>query len=324
MPRLTPQTTDMQETRRELEWGDLAIILAIGRAGSLSGAARTLGKTHSTIYRNIKAIEARTGVRFFDAFDNGYVPTDAGRTALEHAERVESEVHALGREILGHDTRLSGRVRVTCPEAFASEHAPGLLAEFIRAHPEIRIDVSPGHGALDLNRREAEIAIRATKAAPETAYGRRICAFRFALYASPRYISGMPDRPLSEQAFCLIEGTAGWLVPLVWKSRDEGDAQAVFQCRTTRAVQNAGAEGLGLTFLPCYVGDPDTRLLRVSDPVESLDMQLWVLTHPDLRNTARVRALMAHLYDALGARADLWGGRSRSTDRVNLLPRPGW
>lgn len=100
----------MQETRRELEWGDLAIILAIGRTGSLSGAARTLGKTHSTVFRNIKAIEHKTGVRFFDNFDNGYVPTDAGRTAMKYAERVEAEFHALGIEVLGRDAKISGRV----------------------------------------------------------------------------------------------------------------------------------------------------------------------------------------------------------------------
>ena len=94
--------------RRDLEWNDLNIILAIGRAGSLSGAARALGKTHSTIFRNIKAIEQKTGVRFFDSFDHGYVPTDAGRTAIDYAERKgRSKVRPLSfsiafvRSILG-------------------------------------------------------------------------------------------------------------------------------------------------------------------------------------------------------------------------------
>lgn len=316
--------TEPPEARRELDWSDLAIILAIGRAGSLSGAARLLGKTHSTVFRNIKAIEAKTSVRFFDAMDNGYVPTDAGRTALHYAERVEGEFHALGREVLGLDTRLSGRVRVTCPEAFASDHAPGLVARFLAMHPEVRIDVVPGHGALDLNRREAEVAIRATRSPPETAYGRKICPFRFALYASPRYFDTAPDLPVSKHPFCLIEGTVNWFVPTLWKTRDEGEDRAVFQCRASRSVQNAAAEGLGLTFLPCYVGDADARLERISDPIAPLDMDLWVLTHPDLRNTARIRALMSFLYDELGAEADLWGGRRGRTSDRNLIPRQGW
>jgi len=318
------KTTSIRVAQRDLEWNDLAIILAIGRAGSLSGASRAIGKTHSTIFRNIKAIEEKTGVRFFDSFDHGYVPTDAGRKALVYAERVEGEFHALGIEILGLDGQLSGRVRVTCPEAFASEHAPGIMARFIKKHPGIQVDVSPGHGALDLNRREAEIAIRATKTPPEAAFGRKICQFRFALYSSPEYLAATPDLPLAEHRFCLIEGTANWLVPTVWKSKEQAEPRAVFQCRTSRAVQNAAAEGIGMTFLPCYVGDVDPRLIRLSDPIENLDMHLWVLTHPDLRNTARVRSLMAFLYEELAERADLWGGMSTSTDKRNFIVRKNW
>ncbi|RYH09615.1 LysR family transcriptional regulator [Tropicimonas sp. IMCC6043] len=319
-----PRTTELQTTHRVLEWNDLAVILAIGRSGSLSGAARSLGKTHSTVFRRIKAIEEKVGVRFFDAFDSGYVPTDAGRSAIACAERIEGEVHALGIEVLGLDEKLGGRVRVTCPEAFAEDHAPGLMAGFIRRHPEIRIDVSPGHGAVDLNRREAEIAIRATRKPPDTAFGRKICPFRFALYASPDYIGNAPEQPLADHPFCMIEGTVNWLIPTIWKTREDGEDRAVFQCRASRAVQNAAAEGLGLTCLPCYVGDPDPRLVRVSDPIESIDMDLWVITHPELRNTARVRSLMAFLYEELAAQADLWGGRTTSTGAHNLLRRKGW
>ena len=314
----------MQETRRHLDWSDLAIILAICRAQSLSGAARLLGKTHSTVFRNINAIEEKTGVRFFDRFDHGYIMTEVGRTAMEYAERVEGEFHELGLQILGQDTKLSGRIRVTCPEAFASEHAPGIVARFIAMHPDIQVDISPGHGAVDLNRREAEIAIRATKSAPETSFGRKICPFRFALYSTKKYLEKAPEAKMSKHPFCLIEGTVNWLIPTVWKTREQGEDRAVFQCRSSRAVQNAAAEDLGLTFLPCYVGDTDPRLIRVSDPIENLDMELWVLTHPDLRNTARVRAMMSFLHEELSAKADLWGGRSKPTGERNFLPREGW
>jgi DNA-binding transcriptional LysR family regulator len=316
-----PKTSDMQTTRREIEWNDLAIILAICRAQSLSGAARLLGKTHSTVFRNINAIEEKTGVHFFDRLDHGYIMTDAGRTAMEYAERVEGEFHALGLEVLGKDTKLSGRLRVTCPEAFASEHAPGIVARFVAKHPDIQVDISPGHGALDLNRREAEIAIRATKSPPEASFGRKICPFRFALYSTEEYLENAPERPLSEHPFCLIEGTVSWLIPTVWKTKEEGEDRAVFQCRASRAVQNAAAEGLGLTFLPCYVGDMDPRLIRVSDSIKNLDMQLWVLTHPDLRGAARIRAMMSFLYDELASNADLWGGKRKPPGKWNFIKR---
>lgn len=312
---------DMGAPSSRLDWNDLELILAICRAESLSGAARILGQTHSTIFRRINAAEARTGVRFFDRFPHGYVMTDAGRAAMAHAERIENEVHALGREILGRDESLSGRIRMTCPESFAEEHAPGILARFCHKHPDIQIDLAPGHGAADLNRREAEVAIRATRAAPDSAFGRKICEFRFALYSSPDYLAREGHKALPEHNFCLIEGTMGWLVPRVWKTPEQGEQRIVFQCRASRAVQNAAAEGLGLTFLPCYVGDADDRLLRVSDPIAWLDLDLWVLTHRDLTNTARVRALMTHLYGELSARAYYFGGDMKQTHKVNYLRR---
>lgn len=297
----------------EIEWSDLAVILAIGRAESLSGAARTLGQTHSTVFRRINAIEEKTGVRFFDRFRSGYVPTEAGRTAMGYGERIEGEFHALGREVLGRDSELRGRIRVTCPEAFAEDIAPGIVARFCALHPEIQIDLAPGHGAADLNRREAEVAIRATKSPPEASYGRRIGEFRFALYAQPGYLETVAETPVAERSFCLIEGTASWLVPHVWRTKDEGERRAVFQCRASRAVLNACAEGLGMGFLPCYVGDSDPRLVRVGAPLPHMVLDFWVLTHPDLRQTARVRVFMAHLYEELLKDADLYAGERPPT-----------
>ncbi len=312
---------ELPAAARALAWNDLAVILAICRTESLSGAARSLGQTHSTIFRRINAIEEKTGVRFFDRFRRGYVMTDAGRTAMQYGERIESEFHALSLEVLGQDKELRGRIRVTCPEAFAEEHAPAIIARFCRRHPEIKVDLAPGHGAVDLNRREAEVAVRATKSPPETSYGRKICDFRFALFGSPDYLASTSELALSEHSFCMIEGTISWLVPQLWKSREIGEQSTVFRCRASRAVQNAAAAGLGLCFLPCYVGDADERLARASDTIAHLDMQLWVLTHPDLRKTARVRALMAHLYEELAREADLFGGTRKQPGKWNLLRR---
>jgi len=308
-------------TANALDWSDLAVILAICRGESLSGAARALGQTHSTVFRRINAIEEKTGVRFFDRFRHGYVMTAAGQTAMQYAERIESEFHALGREVLGQDSRLRGRIRVTCPEALGEEHAPAIIARFCAGHPEIAIDLVPGHGAVDLNKREAELAIRATKSPPEASYGRKVCDFGVALFASPDYLAGQAKTPLSEQRFCLIEGTAKWLVPLIWKSEEIGERQTVFQCRASRAVQNAAALGLGISLLPCYIGDADERLVRASDTIRHLDMELWVLTHPDLRKTARVRALMAHFHDELARDADLFAGMRERPGKRNLLKR---
>jgi len=300
----TPRGEDLQ-----LEWNDITVILAIGRTGTLSGAARSLGHNHSTIFRKINTIEEKTGVRFFERLPNGYVMTEAGITALRYAERIESEVHALSREVLGQDMRLQGKIRVTAPEAFTSQIAPKLFAEFRLRHPQVTIEIAGGHAAADLSRREADVAIRATTKPPDASLGRKVCDFRFGIYASPKYLKQTQDIPLAEQNWCLIQGTGEWLVPLIWKKKEHGDRQTVFSCVSTLAVVNAAIEGMGTTFLPCYVGDAEKKLVRVGELLESHTLELWILTHPDLRHTARVKALMGYLYEALKDEADLFEGK---------------
>jgi DNA-binding transcriptional LysR family regulator len=295
--------------KMELEWSDLEVILAVCRAGSLSGAARTLGQNHSTIFRKVNAIEAKTGVRFFERLPDGYKMTEAGETALRYAERVESEVHALSREVLGQDTRLQGKIRVTAPEGMAAHITPPLFAEFCRLHPEVSIEMLGATSALDLGRREADVAIRATRKPPDTSLGRKVCDFRFGIYASPGYLKRNKGQALQDQRWALITGTLDWLVPHIWKKKAQAERQVLFTSSATEAVLNTAAEGMGLTFMPCYLGDADRRLLRVGKPLEPVTIELWVLTHPDLRHTARVKALMAFLFDALKKEADLFEGK---------------
>ncbi len=293
----------------QLEWSDLAVILAVCRSGSLSGAARSLGQNHSTIFRKINMIEEKTGVRFFERLPNGYVMTEAGTTALQYAERIESEFHALAREVLGQDMRLQGKIRVAAPEAFTTQISPKLFAAFCRRHPHVSIEISGGHLALDLSRREADVAIRATTKPPDASLGRKVCDFRFAVYATPNYLEQYRDIPLPEQNWCLIQGTVDWLTPLIWKKKEQGERQTIFSSITTLAVLNAAAENMGVTCMPCYVGDTDSRLVRVGEPLEALTMELWILTHPDLRHTARVKALMDFLYAELTNKAELFEGK---------------
>lgn len=293
----------------DLEWNDLTVILAICRSGTLSGAARTLGQNHSTIFRKINAIEDKTGVRFFERLPDGYAMTDAGRTAMQYAERIESEVLALGREVLGQDMRLQGKVRVTAPEGMTNQFLPALLAGFWQQNPEVSIEIASGLDAFDLSRREADIAIRATRKPPDASLGRKVGQFRFAVYSSPQYLKKNKDKPLQEQHWSLLSGIVEWLVPLVWKKKEQGERQTIFTSGSTFSVVNATIAGMGFTLMPCYVGDVDRRLVRVGEPLEALTIELWILTHPDLRYTARVKALMAYLFDTLKKEADLFEGK---------------
>jgi DNA-binding transcriptional LysR family regulator len=176
-------------------------------------------------------------------------------------------------------------------------------------HPQVSIDLVGTAAPLDLSRREVEIAIRATRKPPEASFGRKVCDFRFAVYGSPDYVECHRDVPLQELDWCLLQGIVNWLVPTVWKKVGQGEARTVLTSGSAVPLLSAVADGLGVTAMPCYLGDADERLVRFAPPFPQLTLQLWVLTHPDLKGTVRVKALMEFLYDFLKERSDLFAGQ---------------
>lgn len=293
---------------QDLEWNDVAVILAICRAGSLARAARTMGLTHSTVFRRLNAIEKKTGVRFFDRLPHGYVMTESGEAAKRFGERMESEMHALGREILGRDMRLQGKVRMTAPEGLATTLLPPVLAAFHREHPDVSVELIVSSFALDLALREADIALRVTNSPPDTSLGRKICGFGNNLYASPAYLQTRRNTPLTEHAWIMSEGSIDWIIPMIWKKRSRAEEQIVMSSNSIMAAVDAARAGMGVVTLPSFLGDPDPALETVPHRLDDLQLELWVLTHPDLRHTARVKVLMTHVHTGLGEQSRLLEG----------------
>jgi DNA-binding transcriptional LysR family regulator len=294
----------------DLQWNDLIIILAICRAGTLAGAARSLNMDHSTIYRKINAIEKNLGVRFFERLASGYAKTESGEIAMQYAERIETEFHALSREILGRDEKLQGKIYLTSAQGVATLVLPTLLEKFCRQNPLVSIDLNASVSAFDLSRREADIAIRATSSAPpDTSLGRKVCNFNVAIYASLKYLENNPVViDVGDHRWITIDGTRDWLIPTVWKNRVIADANIIANVSSLTVALNMIRADSGVTVLPCHAGDLFEDLTRISDPLQYHAMELWILTHPDLRHTARVKALMTFLYEELYQLRDLFEG----------------
>src|SRR3954471_22355962 len=95
------------------EWDDLRYVLAVANAGSLAGAARSLGVHHTTVLRRVAAFEKRLGLRLFERLPTGYVLTAGGEELIAAARHIDDTVTTLGRKLAGQDLRLSGTIRVT-------------------------------------------------------------------------------------------------------------------------------------------------------------------------------------------------------------------
>jgi DNA-binding transcriptional LysR family regulator len=292
-----------------MQWDDLALLLAICRAGTLAGAARSLKLSHSTVFRRLNSIEEKLEVRFFERLPHGYVMTEAGEAAMRAAERIDSEVLGLSRELLGRDLRLQGTIRVTAPEGISLFLLSPLLNRFCAQHPEIRIDLAITSSHLELARREADLAVRVTQAPPDASLGRRLCRFAVGFYASREYLRKNPHGKFEDYDWLITQGSIERLPPMI-RNRGVGRRpRVVMTSDNSQLLVRAAEAGLGVIPLPCFWGDGHTKLVRVVDEPDEIPWDLWLLTHPDLRKTARVRSLMTYLHDALQDSIDLIEGR---------------
>jgi DNA-binding transcriptional LysR family regulator len=281
------------------DWNDLRSFLAIARHGSLQGASRTLGVNHSTVFRRLNALEARLGVRLFDRSPRGYALTIAGEHMLASAERVEDEILGLERRLLGGDVRLAGTLRVTTTDTLVH----GLLGPHLRAfqarYPAIELELITGNAFFDLSKREADVALRPSRHPGDAMVGRRLAAIAVALYAGRNYVAerGRPASEAELSGHALITGDASLahLPATRWLERHVTHGVTVLRCNSWLSQSAAARAGLGLAVLPCFLGDPAPELVRVLPPEPALAGELWLLTHPDLRRTARVRAFMETL-----------------------------
>jgi len=295
------------------DWNDLRYFLALSRAGTMAGAARTLGVNQTTVFRRLNAMEDRLGVRLFERLPNGYLPTAAGESLLPDAERVEEVVTAAELRLAGEDLRPSGTIRLTTTEdlmvAFLQPH----IAGFRRQYPEIRLEVVVGNLLFDITRREADIAIRPTARPPEHLVGRNLGAIGWAVYGSRAYLRahGIPAEPaqLADHAIVSADETLAGIDATRWMMRQAGDRQVVFRSDSLLVQLGAVRAGMGLAILPCFLGDAERRLQRVLQPMNPADTGgCWLLTHPQLRQVARIRAFMTYIADAVaGDRARLAG-----------------
>ncbi|MDI5986546.1 LysR family transcriptional regulator [Halomonas sp. M4R5S39] len=297
-----------------LHWDDLRVVLAIAETGTLSGAGRRLGASHATLFRRLNAIEQRLGVRLFERARTGYSPTAAGEELAATASRVEAEVLRAERRLVGRDLRLSGVIRVTTTDTLLMGLLSPILADFRRAHPEIVLEVAVSNALFNLSQRDADVAVRPSSSSPEHLVGRRVGSIAQAIYArgdgagdAAAWIG--PDRHL------------GYAPLEAWMADKGADAHCRYRVDTLLGMLAATRDGLGRAVLPCYLADAEPALTRLGEPIPELATELWLLTHPDLRRVARIRAFMAFVAEALAGRLPAQGSRIASRPAANRPDR---
>jgi DNA-binding transcriptional LysR family regulator len=280
-----------------MNWDDLRVFLAMAHAGTTTDAADRLGINQSTVSRRLKQLEADAGVALFARRARGLMLTDAGKEMLEHAEDISSRFASLGRGLVGRDVKLAGTIRVSVGDFLVEPLTPA-IAEFGRRYPDIVVEVAVSSDIVSLERSEADIIFRLSRDVPDHLFGRRIAKAGLAIYGTEAHLE-QRDR-VGLEGLDWIRWAQRWagIPPEVWIDANIPPGRCRARIDSGLAARELIAAGLGVGFQLCRTADLDPRLRRLSEPLD-FGMSLWLLTHPDLRRTARIKAMMSFVGDAL-------------------------
>jgi len=277
-----------------MNWDNLRYFVELTRSGSLSEAARRLSADHSTIARRVGELERDLGLKLFDRLPRGWVPTPEGAALAELAGTVETAVHAVERFADGRGETIGGRVCISAPPALASLWPTPRLAPLTRRHPGLTLDLIGDVADASLVRREADIALRLREPSDSALIGRRLGDLRYGFYGARRYVETTPEA--AHEFLAYDERLDG--VPQQRRLKERaGDRRIALETNDLVTLLTAVRAGMGIAALPHVLAAEDEDLVCLED-AEAAIRPLWLVVHPDLRRSARIRAVMDHLIDA--------------------------
>ena len=274
----------------KINWDDMRTVLALVRAGTLAGAAEDLGLAYTTIARRVQRAEEMLGRPLFERHPDGYVPTRDAREMAGAAERMEAEEHSLLRRISGRDDSLQGALTLTAPQLLIQEVLAPLLSEFVQWHSEVQLTVRASNDVLDLTRREADLAIRISRSPGDSLVGQRLTDQHSAFFAAPDIARKAQDRP-SDPLDIILYDQHKEIPQALREIHPDIRIKARFNDMT--ALASAAKAGMGVLRMPLFLGRSTQGLIPLSHVPLQPYAPVWMLTHRDLRQAARVSAMKA-------------------------------
>lgn len=284
-----------------MNWDDARMLLALSREQTLRRAARVLRVDQATVGRRVAALEADLGSTLFLRTPAGYQLTAIGEVAVELAQKMEQAALELARRTRGADNELAGEVRIATTDSLAVEFVIPALRQLHDDHPEVRVVLSGSSDIVNLSQRETDIAIRNQRPDSPDLVLRKLASWPMGLFASADYL----QRRGSPADGCFAGHDLVVYEPY-WRDRAApalvdvpmGEGRVVMAANTSMMLRRGIAQGLGLGEIPVALGLRDGLQRVWPQRTRSQPYEVWMVTHQDLRHTARVRAVIEHMVQA--------------------------
>jgi DNA-binding transcriptional LysR family regulator len=288
------------KTQYKLSAGDVDVVLALTRAGTLPGAAERLSVDASTVFRTLKRVEKGLGQRLFETTRSGYLPSELALALAGHAEQMEAQLEAARSAAQALPDQVSGTVRITTTDTLLHGLVAPALKELRSIHPLLAYDLREGNELASLTRRDADIAVRATKKPPQHLVGKHVGAIRVALFAAKK------GGPKTFDAS--VANNTPWIAPddampehltVIWRKKHFPKVMPTYRVSSILTVAELVGRGLGLGLLPLFLAQGRSDVKQLTEPLDECQTELWLLTHTDTRHLRRVSAVFGHLSQSL-------------------------
>ncbi len=291
-----------------LDWNDVRFFLEVVHSGSVSRAAQHLGVNQTTVSRRISALEDHLGKQLFDRSGHSWVITPVGEKLVSSAETMADEADTIERHVMADSQELSGQLCVTVGGITTQHLVMPALRVFTQRYPNVDLKIIPTQDDLDLAAREADIAVRLTDEPPLNLVGKRIGQLAYSIYGTQEILKEVETNRDNCDVPCITWVGDGHTRAL-WIERSFSKTRRVYRTSEMGVMLQMVKHGTGIAQIPCVLGDPDPSLHRIPARYIESGWSLWVLSHVDLRTTARVRLFKELLVEELEKQKDLIEGR---------------
>jgi DNA-binding transcriptional LysR family regulator len=289
------------------QWDHYRSFLAVCRLGSLSGAARAMGVAHPTVRRHLEELETGLGGMLFTRSPQGLLPTDLALRIRPEAERMAAAAEAIRREASGRAEAIAGRIRIGASDITGTLVLPAMLAALRQRHPGLAFELVLSNDQADILRRDVDVAVRMVRPRQDRLVARKVARIEIGLFAHEDWLArhGQPESAGALLAGrCLIGPERVDVLTSMLAGHGavlERDHLAL-ACDGDPAQFSALCAGLGVAAVQVPLALRQGGLHRVL-PEIAHEMEVWLVTHPDLRASPAVAALIAGLDEALAAYA---------------------
>ncbi|MDJ0824634.1 MAG: LysR family transcriptional regulator [Rhodobacter sp.] len=286
------------------DWNQVRAFLATVEEGSLSAAARALGQTQPTLGRQVAALEEALGLPLFERAGRSLILTQSGEDLLDHVRAMGEAASRISLAASGQSQAIDGRVSITASDGMSAYFLPKVLKTLRATAPGITIDVVSSNAIQDLQRREADIAIRHVQPDQPDLIAKRVRNSTGHLYAATRYLDarGRPETAddLADHDFIGLQNPERFTAEI---NRRMGLNLSPDVLKITSDSGVAGWEmvkqGLGITVMMKDLAEATPGIEKVLPDLPAVEVPVWLTVHRELRSSRRIRVVFDALAEAL-------------------------